>query len=87
MALTDHCDIFASISDDAINRIIRHVMRQRPSLFNYGTAFIAENLDMLCSRIDVAPAVLQRNNPLLTIEDPIPIWEWVTNSDLTSALS
>ena len=73
MAFTDHCDIFASFHEEGFNRILQHVRRQRPSLFNYGTAEIARNQSLLCKTIDAHPIVFLRNNPLLTIVDPLPI--------------
>ena len=41
VALTDNCDIYAAINEAGINRVVRHAMRQRPSLFNYGTVIDA----------------------------------------------
>ena len=38
MALTDKCDLFGAVHEKGVNRVTRHMMRQRPSLFNYGTA-------------------------------------------------
>jgi hypothetical protein len=74
MGLTDHCNIFASFAEDGFNRIIGHVRRQRPSLFNYATEFIAQNPGLLCKpELDVHPIVSIRNNPLVTIVDPLPI--------------
>jgi len=73
MAFTDHSDLYGAIHETGINRVVRHIMRQRPSLFNYGTALIARNPRLLCAPIDAAPAVYQRNNPLLSVEDPLPI--------------
>lgn len=49
-------------------------MRQRPSLFNYGTAFVARHRNLLCTKIDAAPAVFQRNNPLITVEPALPVF-------------
>lgn len=73
MALTDHCDVFASAHEDGMNRIAVHLMRQRPSLFNYGTAFFLLHPGRLCERIDPHPEVLRRGNPLITVEAPLPI--------------
>jgi hypothetical protein len=73
MSLTDHCDIFASFHEDGFNAIIGHVRKQRPSLFHYATAEIAKNRDLLCKAIDAHPIVLLRNNPLVTIVDPLPV--------------
>jgi len=73
MALTDHCDVFASAHEEGMNRIVTHVMRQRPSLFNYGTLFFLLHPDRLCERIDAHPEVKRRGNPLISVEDPLPI--------------
>lgn len=73
MSYTDHCDIFTSFHEDGFNQIIRHVRKQRPSLFNYATADVAKNIELLCKTIDVHPIVFIRDNPLVTIEDPLPI--------------
>ena len=73
MALTDQCDIFASFHEEGFNRIIDHVRQQRPSLFNYATADVAKNRELLCAAIKAHPIVEARNNPLFTIEKPLPI--------------
>ena len=48
MALTDDCDLFASLHEDGLNKVVRHVMRQRPSLFNYATPDIIANRELWC---------------------------------------
>jgi len=73
MALTDNSDLYGAVHEDGINRVVRHIMRQRPSLFNYGTVLVFRNPELLCERIDVAPAVIERGNPLITVEDPLPV--------------
>ena len=73
MAFTDHCDVFGAVHEDGINLVARHVRRQRPSLFNYGTQFFAAHPDLLCKKIDAHPEVIRRKNPLITVEDPLPI--------------
>jgi hypothetical protein len=73
MSLTANCDIYAAIHDAGINRVIRHLMRQRPSLFNYGSSLLASNPEMLCERIDPDPGVVSNNNPLVTVLDPLPV--------------
>jgi hypothetical protein len=73
MALTDNCDIFGAIHENGINRVVQHIMQQRPSLFNYGTALLQSNPNLLCEPIKPAPVVLQRFNPLITVEDPLPV--------------
>lgn len=73
MALTDHCDVFGSVHEDGFNKILHHVMRQRPSLFNYGTRFFSLRPERMCREIDAHPEVFRRGNPLITVEDPLPI--------------
>lgn len=73
MALTDQCDLFGSFHEQGFNRIIGHVMRQRPSLFNYATEQVARSPKFFCSRIEAHPIVSLRSNPLATITDPLPI--------------
>ena len=73
MAFTDSCDLFGSVGERAINLIGRHVMRQRPSLFNYGTARIAENHRLWCRRVEVARDVVVFSNPWMTVVPPLPI--------------
>lgn len=74
MACTDNSDFYVAIHEVAINRIVRHVMRQRPSLFNYGTSLILSNPQLLCQNIDVAPEVLHAGNPIITVMDPLPVF-------------
>lgn len=73
MALTSNCDFYVAIHDAGINRVVKHIMRQRPSLFNYGTAAINQNHRLLCKDIDIAPEVLVAGNPIVTVLDPLPI--------------
>lgn len=73
MAFTDKCDLFGSIHEDGINLVIRHLMRQRPSLFNYGTQYIAKHRSMFCQKIDTTTDVQKHGNPLITIVEPLPV--------------
>jgi hypothetical protein len=73
VAFTDHCDVFGSLHEAGINRVVRHIMLQRPSLFNYGTYLFAQQPDLLCERIERHPEVDDRGNPILTVEDPLPV--------------
>ena len=73
MPLTDNCDVFGAVHEDGINAIARHITRQRPSLFNYGTRFFQLRPERLCHKIDAHPEVIRRSNPLITVEDPLPI--------------
>ena len=73
MGFTDNCDIFASFHEDGFTRIVDHVRSQRPSLFNYATPEVAQNPGLLCRAIDPHPIVFIRNNPLVTLVDPLPV--------------
>jgi hypothetical protein len=73
MALTDNSDLFVSVHEDGMNALLRHIMQQRPPLFNYGTALfeaLAKKKRTLCSPIKTAD---NYNGPLITVEDPLPI--------------
>jgi hypothetical protein len=74
MAFTDNCDVFGAVHEAGFNLILRHLGRQRPSLFNYGTQFFESHPDLLCRKIDVHPEVPRRGNPLVSAEDPLPIF-------------
>jgi hypothetical protein len=74
VAFTDNCDIFGSLHEDGVNLAGRHVMRQRPSLFNYGTAQVAANRKLWCEpKVDVAPDVLNFANPIMTVVPLLPL--------------
>lgn len=73
MALTDYSNLVATIDEAALNRFVRHMRRQRPSLFNYGTALFLNKPRLLCRQIDVHREVIERGNALITEEDPWPI--------------
>jgi hypothetical protein len=74
MALTKNCDLFCAIHEDGINQLIRHIRRKRPALFNYGTQAVADNPELLCQPINFAPEVVAKGNPLITVEDPLPVF-------------
>jgi hypothetical protein len=73
VAFTDNCDLYASVHEDGVNRVIAHVMRQRPSWFNYATADVAGNRELWCSQIDVTKDVVKYGNPSFTIMPPLPL--------------
>lgn len=73
MAFTDDSDLYGSLHEEGINIVVQHIMRQRPSLFNYGTALVAANLELLCKPIDPVQAVFDRGNPIITVEEPLPV--------------
>jgi hypothetical protein len=74
MAFTDNCDLFAAVHEKGVNRVINHVMRQRPSLFNYATLDVALNKELWCLPVQFTPDVPKYGNPLFTIMDPIPVF-------------
>src|SRR5690606_13193625 len=73
MAFTDNCDLFGSVHEDGINLVVRHFMRQRPSLFNYATPIFHGRDDLLCRRIEAAKSVRDAGNPLFTEQEPLPV--------------
>jgi hypothetical protein len=73
MVLTDHASLYAAVSESGINRVAQLLMRQRPSYFNYATQGLVARQDLLCQAIDVDPEVTRSGNPLVTIEQPLPI--------------
>lgn len=64
MTLTSQSDLYGAVHEEGINQIVRNVMRQRPSLFNYGTAMVRANPKLLCSPIDASPDVSVLITPL-----------------------
>ena len=60
MALTDFSDVFVAVHDSGINNVIKHIMRQRPALFNYGTAAVRARPSLLCEPISAAPGVTEK---------------------------
>ena len=73
MTFTTNSDFYVAVQDAGINRILHHVMVQRPSLFNYGSILPATNPQPICRQIQAVPAVLQAHNPLITEMDPLPV--------------
>lgn len=74
MAFTDNCDLFAAVHEDGINRVARHIMRQRPSLFNYATQYVRNHPGLACHFPDHTIDVTSHSNPLFGLEDAIPIF-------------
>jgi len=48
-------------------------MRQRPSLFNYASGYIAQHPDAACASVRHTSDVAQYNNPDFKVENPIPV--------------
>lgn len=73
MTFTHYSDIYVAVQDAGINRSLKHIMAQRPSLFNYGSVLPATNPMPVCREIRTVPRVVQANNPLISRTDPLPI--------------
>jgi hypothetical protein len=74
MALTAHSDVYAAVTEDGLNRVIRHVMRQRPSLFTYATTLFLQSPDLqLCAEIDLAPGFDPAEQPIFTQQSELPV--------------
>src|SRR5215469_4297983 len=73
MAFTDNCDLYAAVHEDGINLVVKHIMRQRPSLFNYATQDVADHPELACSPVDHTIDVTNHGNPLFGVLGPIPI--------------
>lgn len=73
MAFTDNCDLYAAVSEDGVNLVARHIRRQRPSLFNYATAYIAQHPGLACVPVEHTKDIETYNNALFHIENPVPL--------------
>lgn len=73
MAFTDQCDLYAAVHEDGINFVAQHVMRQRPSWFNYATQYVNDHPQLSCKPVAHTIDVTNHNNPLFTVVGPIPI--------------
>lgn len=73
MVFTDNCDLYAAVHEDGVNLVIRHIMRQRPSLFNYGTSDVANNRELWCSPVAFTRDVTKYFNPIFSVQSPIPV--------------
>jgi hypothetical protein len=73
MTYTQNSDLYIAVQDAGINRVLHHVMVQRPSLFNYGSILPAVNPRPVCREIPADPRVVRAENPLLTEMAPLPV--------------
>ncbi|MHB1935459.1 MAG: hypothetical protein ACYCOR_02605 [Acidobacteriaceae bacterium] len=73
MAYTDNCDLYAAVHEDGINLVAQHVMRQRPSWFNFATQYISDHPQLACFQVAHTIDVTDYGNPLFTVVGPIPI--------------
>lgn len=73
MPLTSNCDAIGIFSEEAFNKIIRQVMYQMPSTFNYATKkLITQN--NFCSSIYADPVLIQMGKTVVTKIDKIPVF-------------
>ena len=56
-----------------MNKIVRHVMRQRPSLFNYATPDIIANRELWCQIPDFTVDVTKYGDPVFTELPYLPV--------------
>jgi hypothetical protein len=73
MAFTDTCDIFLDVHEAALNRVVGHFTRQRPSTFNIGSPALVADPGRACAKIDAHPVVLARGNPLIGLGPNLPV--------------
>jgi hypothetical protein len=73
MAFTNNCDLYAAVHKDGVNRVIQHIMLQRPSMFNYATADIAANRELWCEQLKYSDDVIKYGNPIFTVLPPLPV--------------
>jgi len=75
VAFTDNCDLFVAVHEDGVNRVIQHIMRQRPSWFNYASADVASNRELWCNpRVQFTKDVIKYGNPIFKVEPPFPVF-------------
>ena len=73
MAFTDNCSLYAAVHEEGVNRVIQHIMLQRPSMFNYATADVAANRELWCAQVKYTDDVIKYGNPIFTILPPLPV--------------
>jgi hypothetical protein len=73
MTFTQYSDIYVAVMDTGITRILSHIMAQWPSLFNYGSTLPVTGPWPICLDIRTVPQVVQANNPLITVMNPLPV--------------
>ena len=74
MAFTDHSNVYAAAHEAGFNKIVRWFARYRPTLVNYGTAWVAqEPFKRLCQKPDVIQDIRDRGLAIVSVERPLPI--------------
>lgn len=77
MAFTNHSGLFAAVHENGINATIGHLMRQRPSLFNYATLIFTQagdhGFDPAAAHILAGQSiVLLADTPARFVVEPAP---------------
>lgn len=73
MAFTDNCELYAAMHEKGVNKIVDHIMRQRPSLFNYATADVAGDKKKWCEPVEFTDDVTNYGDPIFSVQPPIPV--------------
>jgi hypothetical protein len=73
MAFTDNCDLYAAVSEEGVNLIARHIMRQRPSRFNFATQYVSDHPQLACKPVAHTIDVTHYGNPLFKVVSALPI--------------
>src|SRR4051794_16264190 len=68
MAFTNNSDLYAAVTEDGVDLVVQHIRRQRPSLFNYSTVYIAQHAELACAPVDHTKDIETYNNPLFHLE-------------------
>lgn len=73
MAFTDNCDLYAAVHEDGVNLLAKHLIAQRPSLFNYATQYVSDHPQLACHPVAHTVDVTNHFNPLFTVVPSLPI--------------
>lgn len=74
MALTKGNDLYAGVDEEGINRFVRNLFRQRPSLFTFATPGIAAYADeFLDPPVPLSAAQVERNQPRVSELPRFPV--------------
>jgi hypothetical protein len=75
MPFTTNCDIYGAANEQAVQRIFQHLFSQRPSLFNYASAYVAAHPFLWCHKVPYTSDVAHYNpNNIFTTEPAIPVF-------------
>lgn len=75
MTFTQSSDIYVALQDAGINRLINHIMMQRPAFVNYGSILPVTDPRPVCKEIRTVPQVVQAKHPLITSMNRLPVFQ------------